>query len=571
MCTLNDFQEIVFVDFEYRAAAGARPSPVCMVAKELRSGRVFKLFGEDLTARSEPPFATGEDTLFVAYYASAELGCHLVLRWPLAEYVLDLYAEFRNCTNGYKLPAGRSLLGALAFFGLDSIAAAEKEGMRELIIGHDVYTPEQIGQILSYCESDVDALMSLFHAMAPRLGNLGRALLRGRYMKAVARMEHVGIPIDTAAYVRISERWEHIEQAVIDEVNRYCPVYEGAVFKYCRFENWIDGLDLVWPRLDTGKYALDDETFETMSVAHPEVRPLRSARRILAQLRLSRLEIGPDGRNRCMLSPFGSRTGRNQPSNAKFVFGFPSWMRGLIQPEPGKGLAYIDFEQQEFGIAAALSGDTAMRQAYLSGDPYLAFARLAGAVPEHATKHSHPLERDQFKIVSLAILYQMGPQGLAHRLNASPHWAQELLRAHRDIFRRYWQWLEGALDFAHLEGYLPTVFDWRLYLTADTTDRTLGNYPMQANGAEILRLACSLLAERGIAVCAPVHDAVLIEAPADQLDATVSETQSLLEQAASIVLQGFPLRTEKKLIRHPERLIEERGRLMWEQIQKWAA
>jgi hypothetical protein len=39
------------------------------------------------------------------------------------------------------------------------------------------------------------------------------------------------------------------------------------------------------------------------------------------------------------------------------------------------------------------------------------------------------------------------------------------------------------------------------------------NFPMQANGAEMLRLACCLAIERGLAVCAPVHDAILIEAP----------------------------------------------------------
>src|SRR5258707_14438989 len=99
--------------------------------------------------------------------------------------------------------------------------------------------------------------------------------------------------------------------------------------------------------------------------------------------------VGADGRNRCLLSPFRSRTGRNQPSNTRFIFGPGSWMRGLIVPEPGWGVAYLDWEQQEFGIAAYLSGDPNMIAAYESGDPYLAFAKMAGAVPEWATKESH--------------------------------------------------------------------------------------------------------------------------------------------------------------------------------------
>ena len=41
---------------------------------------------------------------------------------------------------------------------------------------------------------------------------------------------------------------------------------------------------------------------------------------------------------------------------------------------------------------------------------------------------------------------------------------------------------------------------------------------MQANGSEMLRIVCILMMEAGIRVCAPVHDAVLIEAPLEELD-----------------------------------------------------
>src|SRR6516162_6151014 len=76
------------------------------------------------------------------------------------------------------------------------------------------------------------------------------------------------------------------------------------------------------------------------------------------------------------------RTWPNQPSNAKYIFGPSVWLRSLIKPPPGFSVAYIDWSQQEFGIAAALSGDRSMQDAYLSGDPYLGFAKQAGAVPE---------------------------------------------------------------------------------------------------------------------------------------------------------------------------------------------
>ena len=58
--------------------------------------------------------------------------------------------------------------------------------------------------------------------------------------------------------------------------------------------------------------------------------------------------------------PFPHKNGRNAPSNSKGIFGASRWMRGLIKPEPGMGLCYLDWSAQELAIAASLSGDPAM-------------------------------------------------------------------------------------------------------------------------------------------------------------------------------------------------------------------
>ena len=240
------------------------------------------------------------------------------------------------------------------------------------------------------------------------------------------------------------------------------------------------------------------------------MRELRSA---LSELRLNDLAVGRDGRNRALLSVFRSSTGRNQPSNTKFIFGPSVWLRSLIQPPPSHGLAYIDWSQQEFGIAAALSGDQAMQEAYLSGDCYLHFAKQAGAVPEDATKHSHGPTRELFKACILGVQYGMEAQSLAARIGRPPIVARDLLRAHRETYRTFWRWSDAALDYAMLRGSLYTVFGWHVRVGNNPNPRSLRNFPMQANGAEMLRLACCLGTERGIEICAPVHDAVLICAP----------------------------------------------------------
>lgn len=123
-----------------------------------------------------------------------------------------------------------------------------------------------------------------------------------------------------------------------------------------------------------------------MAETYLAVAPLRELRKTLTVIEKESLAVGADGRNRCLLSAFRAKTGRNQPSNSKFIFGLPTWMRALIKPAKGRAIAYIDWEQQEFGIAAKLSGDAAMQAAYRSGDPYLAFVQQAGAVQANATK-----------------------------------------------------------------------------------------------------------------------------------------------------------------------------------------
>ena len=53
---------------------------------------------------------------------------------------------------------------------------------------------------------------------------------------------------------------------------------------------------------------------------------------------------------------------------------------------------------------------------------------------------------------------------------------------------------------------------------------------MQANGAEMLRIACCLGTERGVRICAPVHDAILIEAPIDEIEAERRRMQSYMRK-----------------------------------------
>jgi hypothetical protein len=121
-------------------------------------------------------------------------------------------------------------------------------------------------------------------------------------------------------------------------------------------------------------------------------------------------------------------------------------------------------------------------------------------------------------------------------------------------------------DEAILTGRLRTVFGWTVHAGDKPNSRSLRNFPMQGNGAEMMRLACCLATERGIGLCCPVHDALLIESPADHIDAAVGATQEAMREASEVILAGFSLRSEAKVVRHPDRYMDKRGQLMWETV-----
>ncbi|MEO2031148.1 MAG: DNA polymerase, partial [Planctomycetaceae bacterium] len=232
----------------------------------------------------------------------------------------------------------------------------------------------------------------------------------------------------------------------------------------------------------------------------------------------------------------------------------------------GRAIAYVDWSQQEFAIAAALSGDQNMLEAYASSDPYLAFGKQAEAVPADATKESHPLERGQYKVCALAVQYGMGETSLAASLGEPEIVGRELLRVHRQTYPHFWKWSQAATDHAMLFRHLNTVFGWNLFVGTDANPRSLANFPCQANGAEMLRLACCLIVERGIKLLAPIHDAVLIEADADDIDDTVAATQDAMREAGAIVLDGFQLRTDVDVVEYPDRYSDARGAVMWQRV-----
>jgi DNA polymerase-1 len=319
--------------------------------------------------------------------------------------------------------------------------------------------------------------------------------------------------------------------------------------------------------LDSGALDLRDATFREMEGLYPQTRVLRELRYSLSKLRLNRLSVGSDNRNRTMLGMYGSKTARNQPSNPQYIFGPAKWIRFLIKPPPGRVLIHRDFKQQEPRIAAITSGDQALLKA-CEGDIYLNMAKLLGFAPLDATPESHKPIRTMFKTVILGIIYGLGAKTLAARIGVSLFEAAEILARLRAQYHVFEDYARSVGDHAGLKLEIGTPFGWYMQCPPGIKVRTVRNFPIQSMGAEILHVACILAERRGIEIIAPVHDALMVETDLDRAEEISAALDQVMRDASSIVLQGYELPTDVQIIRPGERYFDDRGEEMWSTVSR---
>src|SRR5262249_7743860 len=182
------------------------------------------------------------------------------------------------------------------------------------------------------------------------------------------------------------------------------------------------------------------------------------------------------------------------------------------------------------------------------------------------------------KLCSLGILYGMQVKGLAIYSGQTLEVSTRILESHRRVYKKFWEWTDEVLERALLKGFVQTCYGWKFRAPWKSSKpnpnnrkgvpvRTIRNFPVQATAAEMFRLACCLIAERGVRLCALVHDAVLIEAPLAEIDEAVSITRKAMGEASREVLKGrLELRTDAKIFTN--RYTDERGQAMWETVNR---
>jgi DNA polymerase family A len=553
------FTSIAVCDFEYEIADGESPDVLCMVAQvldqNLRHVRTIRLWRGEFGAA--PPFDIGADTLFVAYSAWAELTCFMTLGWRFPEHIFDLHTAYLAATN-VLLPHNpdevrrrprKRLSDACRAYGIEGWEQIDKDVIAR-DIGEGRWRDHGQEAVFSYCEEDVRASALLlrqqlcgYTGLPP--ANVARVLHWSNYAaKAVAQIQAKGMPIDVPLWNLVQEN----KAAVIGALLRqFDPSYDSAdpiytlagEWSYERFERWLINAGVpAWPRLDSGRLDIDGDAFRLMYHV-PGIEGLHGLRDSLGVIVRAKLPIGADGRNRPSLFPFCTATGRN--AHAKSLFNAHASVRSfMVFPEDTIGV-YLDWRTQEVGIAAALSGDEALMHDYANGDVYHALAKLCGLTNDPDPlrwKKESPAIRQRMKPLQLAVNYGMGVPSLAKGLDRHPLIASTIIERHRQTYPRFWQWRDDQVQAAMLTRRMETQFGWPLHLSSSPNKRTLYNFPMQGNGAEMLRLAAWRLCEAGIIPNMLIHDGVLIEA---HNEAQITQAIEIMKAAGRDVCNGFEI------------------------------
>lgn len=520
-----------------------------------------------------------------------------------------------------------SLLGVCAIHGISTRDQGRKDAMRDLILRGAPWGGEESQQILDYCAEDVYDTTALLAVMweriqdvfycRERIDGLKAALHRGRSMQGFAWMRHNGIPIDVEMNARLTTHFEHIMDALYMEIRQEFPVfnddsYDIAPSKWKEFlkkKGWLDNPDHPWPMSKGGKKRDNRQPkrdvrriIPTMALVYPELKKLRTVLEIRSCTKLGlQFPVGQDNRHRVNFWAYGSVTGRCTPSSAKFMLagGSPAF-RHLAKPAQGEILIEADWSAQEIWIAAYLSGDQAMQKMLRGADPYISFGEMAGVIPQgsmqkfiddhgyekgvKACKKKYETERARLKAITLGVLYGKTVYIVASECGITTREAAVLLDTHKRNFPKFWQWISWMVNEALATHKITTKLGWQRWILpkkerdAQKDDETrnkkiqnsLQTFQMQAHGAEMLRLACIYAAERGLAICAPLHDAIFAVAGIEDEQRVVADLRECMERAAKDLL-GIAIPIEFFVTRYPERFVPDdkpMALVVWDKMMK---
>jgi DNA polymerase-1 len=220
--------------------------------------------------------------------------------------------------------------------------------------------------------------------------------------------------------------------------------------------------------------------------------------------------------------------------------------RGFI-PRVGSLLLAADYSQIELRLLAHLSNDPAFVAAFISGgDIHRQTAALIFEVPLSGVTSEM---RARAKTINFATIYGQGAHALSRQLKITHAEAKEFIDRYFERFQGVREYLKSSVEFAREHGYVETIFKRRRYVPElrDRNfnirafgERTAANSPIQGSAADLIKIAMIRIRDRLLAeklrgrMLLQVHDELVLEVPADELEAVTALVKDEMEHAASL-------------------------------------
>jgi len=309
-------------------------------------------------------------------------------------------------------------------------------------------------------------LKKLFGLSDPRLAKEA-AEVEYPFINVLIHMEKAGIKVDTAHLhslrsemsAKLSELTTQIYELSGTEFNIRSTQQLGAVL--------FGQLGLKGGKKTKTGYSTNEAVLRSLRKEHPVIPKIleyREYQKMLSTYVEPLIKLASEDSSHRIYTSFlqtGTSTGRlssrdpnlqNIPVRSKLG---RSVRRAFVAPE-GKKLISIDYSQIELRLLAHFSGDTALRDAFESGeDIHMATAvRLFG-------KEEAAAKRNFAKSINFGLLYGMGSRKLAEELGISTSDAKDIIQAYFATFPTVKRYLEQIQDDARHNGYVETLLGRR--------------------------------------------------------------------------------------------------------------
>jgi DNA polymerase-1 len=376
-------------------------------------------------------------------------------------------------------------------------------------------------------------------------------------VRVLARMEHVGVAVDTTELKALSDHLAgevaRLTQHLYDVVGRQFNINSPIQLREILFDQ--RGLT-PQKRTKTG-YSTDAASLERMRDQWPElIDPLLQYREV-EKLRSTYgegllAEVAEDGRIHATFNQTVARTGRlssDQPNlhNIPVRSEGGRQFRKAFVASPGSRLLIADYNQIELRCIAHLAADPGLIAAFTGRQDIhnATAARVFGVEPAKVTLDM----RSKAKMVSYGLAYGMEAYGLGQRLNIPTEDAAVILNAYFAAFPNVKAYMDGTVKEARMRGYTETLFGRRRpipelsnsnFRIRQAGERQAMNAGIQGLAADIFKVALVRLdaaLEAGgyqSRLTLQVHDEVIVDVPAGEEEAVGELTVATMRNAAAL-------------------------------------